>query len=159
VEYDNFKDPVVPALELPQGVDISDLSIPLPPVTIEQLPHCPRCAHLLRPAVVWYSEVLPGEPLNRIDDWILAGKVDLMLVIGTRACVWPAADYIDFAREQGARVAIINLEDLDPDQENMQLDGGDWFFKGDAAGLVPEILKEVVGEVFRTGVATNPRLQ
>jgi NAD-dependent deacetylase sirtuin 5 len=100
---------------------------------------------------VWYSEVLPGAALNRIDDWILAGKVDLMLVIGTRACVWPAADYIDFAREQGARVAIINMEDLDDNLENTQLNECDWFFKGDAAKLVPEILKEVIGEAYGPG--------
>ena len=32
------------------------------------------------------------------------------------------------------------------DVHNEAKDGGDWFFEGDAAAIVPEILKSVIGE-------------
>lgn len=71
--------------------------------------------------------------------------VDLMLVIGTSSRVWPAAGYVDEARDKGARVAVINM---DPDDlPGSGLDYGDWFFQGDAGVIVPEILKSVIGEI------------
>jgi len=85
---------------------------------------------------------------------MLAGKVDLMLVIGTRASVWPAAGYIEDTREKGARIAIINTEEPEESQENLQLDECDWVFRGDAADIVPEILKDVCwGSSIRKGRA------
>jgi len=38
-------------------------------------------------------------------------KVDLMLVIGTRAEVFPAARFVTRAGEKGAVIAIINLDE------------------------------------------------
>jgi NAD-dependent SIR2 family protein deacetylase len=35
------------------------------------------------------------------------GRVDLVLVIGTTATVYPAAGYVEIARERGARVAVV----------------------------------------------------
>ena len=46
---------------------------------------------LLRPGVVWFGEPLPENTLQEIDAWIDQAKVDLMLVIGTTARVYPAA--------------------------------------------------------------------
>ena len=46
---------------------------------------------------------------------------------------------------KGARVAIINM-----DQNDIPAGGlydGDWFFQGDAAQIVPELLRNVIGEV------------
>ncbi|KAF2434847.1 DHS-like NAD/FAD-binding domain-containing protein [Tothia fuscella] len=149
LERENIVDPIIPEMADYGGVDLSDPNVSLPSVTIEQLPHCPKCNSLLRPAVVWFSEVLPGEVLNQVDDWMLSGNVDLMLVIGTHASVWPAADYVEFAREQGARIAHINTEDPSDDQKT---EGRDWFFKGDAAVIVPELLKGVIGAPYCIGL-------
>lgn len=70
-----------------------------------------------------------------------------MLVIGTSSKVWPAAGYVDYAREKGARVAVINMDRNDAPGGANGLDAGDWFFEGDASEIVPEILKSVIGEV------------
>lgn len=72
-----------------------------------------------------------------------------MLVVGTSATVWPAAVYIHSARLKGARIAVFNTEDpeLNVDDESQKLREQDWFFKGDAAAVVPDVLKEVVGMV------------
>ena len=68
-----------------------------------------------------------------------------MLVVGTSAVVLPAAMYIPIARNAGARVAFFNLEES-AEEVGQSLDE-DWFFKGDAAVMVAEMLKGVVGNV------------
>ena len=65
-----------------------------------------------------------------------------MLVIGTSSVVYPAAGYTEDARQKGARVAVINMDPNDA----KGLQKGDWFFQGDAAEIVPELLKGVIGE-------------
>ena len=65
-----------------------------------------------------------------------------MLVIGTSSVVYPAAGYTEEARRKGARVAVINMDPNDA----KGLQRGDWFFQGDAAEIVPELLRGVVGE-------------
>jgi NAD-dependent deacetylase sirtuin 5 len=100
----------------------------------------------LRPGVVWFGEQLPSDVLDSVDDFMdKPENIDLILVIGTSARVYPAAEYVDLARAKGARVAIINM-----DMNDMPAGGlyrQDWFFQGDAAEIVPELLKSVIGEV------------
>ncbi|KAF2097729.1 NAD-dependent deacetylase sirtuin-5 [Rhizodiscina lignyota] len=181
VETNNFTDPIVPALAIPteddavatsafqarerehqqhgastsinggpRELDISDIDVALPDLPVDALPHCPKCHNgLLRPGVVWFGEMLPGATLDTINDWIEAGPIDLCMVIGTSSKVYPAAGYAMEARVKGARVAVINIDKGDePGGGLMQ---GDWFFQGDAAVVVPEILKSVIGEIGQEG--------
>jgi NAD-dependent deacetylase sirtuin 5 len=84
--------------------------------------------------------------LSDIDEWMSASeKIDLIMVVGTSAKVYPAAGYVDAARAKGARVAIVNMDKNDVPPGGLYK--GDWFFQGDAAVILPEILKSVVGEV------------
>lgn len=120
-------------------------------ITKDELPHCPQCkTSLLRPDIVWFGEVLPKDTLNEVDKWIDKAPVDLILVIGTTAEVYPAAGYVHVARYAGARVAVINM-----DAEGLGSAGGlgkdDWLFLGDAGEILDEILsplsdEEVKGE-------------
>lgn len=130
------RDPSDPSKE----ADISQASVQLKDVPPEQLPHCPKCkTGLLRPGVVWFGESLPTDTLNAIDNWMYNGeKIDLLLVVGTSAVVYPAAGYIEQARRLGARVAVINMER--PEQAADRLQDGDWFFQGDAGVVMPKIL-------------------
>ena len=169
VRKNDFEDPICPALAMPNDdspperlaakggsdsvkaakfgntKDVADAAIDLPAVPRAELPHCPKCkSQLLRPGVVWFNESLPQHTLKSIDTWVDSfPKIDLMLVIGTSSVVWPAAGYTDIARRKGARVAVVNLEE----SELNGLTKGDWMFKGDAAQVVPELLKDVIGEV------------
>lgn len=68
-----------------------------------------------------------------------------MLVIGTSSKVYPAAEYTDTARQAGARVAVINMDPNDKPRQGLKQ--RDWFFQGDAAVIVPELLKGVIGEI------------
>ncbi|KAE8151362.1 DHS-like NAD/FAD-binding domain-containing protein [Aspergillus avenaceus] len=173
----DFTDPITPALQIPRKIpgsslasggktangtsqprydtlgvlegeelDISDARIPLHLVPRSSLPQCPECKDgLLRPGVVWFGESLPLSNLELVDTWMEDSPIDLILVIGTSSRVWPAAGYIDKARAKGARVAVVNMERSDVGSAGLQ--AGDWFFQGDAGVIVPEILKEVIGEV------------
>ncbi|KAH8730777.1 DHS-like NAD/FAD-binding domain-containing protein [Phaeosphaeriaceae sp. PMI808] len=161
VERNNYTDPIVPALAIPtdesdptttsalaaRELDISDESVALPELTNDHLPKCPACkTGLLRPGVVWFGEQLPSDVINHVEQFIaLPEQIDLIMVIGTSAKVYPAAGYIDSAREKGARVAIINMDKKDIPAGGLVK--GDWFFQGDAAQIVPELLYSVIGEV------------
>ncbi|ESZ95615.1 hypothetical protein SBOR_4011 [Sclerotinia borealis F-4128] len=112
----------------------------------DELPHCPQCPNsLLRPDIVWFGETLPTHTLNEVDRWIDKAPVDLILVIGTTAQVYPAAGYVDVARNAGARVAVINM-----DAQGLGSAGGlgmdDWLFLGDAGEILEEILSPPSGE-------------
>ena len=113
------------------------------------LPHCPDCKEgLLRPGVVWFGEDLPEDTLSEIDIWMAKDMIDLILVIGTTATVYPAAGYVDKARRRGAKVAVINMDGMDGDLGAAgSLSDVDFLFQGDASKILPEILKPIIGEL------------
>jgi NAD-dependent SIR2 family protein deacetylase len=144
------KNPLIPALKVPNDVDFGDENVPLPPCTEADLPHCPICGKLLRPAVVWFGEAIPEEITKRVDTFITpsttspdfghatsAGSVDLVLVIGTGAQVWPAAGYVSLARKLGAKVAVFNLPAKDDYGDEAGWGVPDWYFAGDCALTLP----------------------
>lgn len=69
-------------------------------------PRCPQCGAFLRPDVVWFEEALPAEALARADD--AARHCDLMIVAGTSAEVYPAAELPRTAMAAGAIVVEVN---------------------------------------------------
>lgn len=159
-EKDNYTDPIMPALAIPtdesdlttnsalaaRELDISDENVKIPELDFNHLPKCPKCERgLLRPGVVWFGERLPSDVLEDVDNWMDEDDIDLIMVIGTSAKVYPAAGYVDIARRKGARVAVINMDKGDAPAGGMY--SRDWFFEGDAAQIVPELLKSVVGEI------------
>ena len=134
--------------------DISDAKIPMREIPRDELPQCPKCQKdLLRPGVVWFEESLPKKTLTAVNKFVTESqKIDLMLVIGTSAKVFPAASYIDAARHKGAKVAVINMDRADGASGLCE---GDWFFEGDAAQILPEILESVIGDISAVMTAGN----
>lgn len=119
-------------------------------VSSTPLPKCPKCRNLLRPNIVWFGENMSKDVVSAADAYIAdSGHIDLILVIGTTAQVWPAAGYVDAAIEKGANVAMVNIDrgDLVPGGGELGLTHKDWFFVGDAAEIVPEMLKPIIGEL------------
>ncbi len=141
--------PAFPKPEASEELDISDDRVELAEVGIENLPKCPRCQDgILRPGVVWFGERLPAETLRQIDAFLAEPKkIDLIIVIGTSSKVYPAAGYVEEARERGARVAVINMDRADIPGGRHGLEKGDWFFGGDAGVIVPELLRSEIGDV------------
>jgi NAD-dependent SIR2 family protein deacetylase len=74
------------------------------------------------------------------------GKVDLILVIGTTATVYPAAGYVEKARRRGAKVVVVNYDDEELGSAS-DLGKDDFLFVGDAAEILPELLRPVIGDV------------
>jgi NAD-dependent deacetylase sirtuin 5 len=162
IELNNFDDPFHPALAISSPEDtrlapsantvearIAYMDPSKKTTTIDpaDLPKCPSCKKgLLRPGVVWFDEPLPEDTLMEVDRWIDAGKVDLIMVIGTTAAVYPAAGYVNQARANGARVAVINMDGNDLGSVG-SLREGDFLFEGDAAKILPEILKPIIGDL------------
>lgn len=60
----------------------------------------------MRPAVVWFGEMIPPAALERAG--AAAEACDLFIAVGTSAEVHPAAGLADIARRHGARIAEIN---------------------------------------------------
>lgn len=126
-------------------LDISDDRVEIPALKEADLPKCPKCDHLLRPGVVWFGEALPSKIMNEIDTFIKkADKIDLIIVIGTSSKVYPAAGYVPIARAKGAKVAVINMDQNDIGDSGLK--PGDWLFQGDAAVIVPTLLKGEIGD-------------
>jgi NAD-dependent deacetylase len=72
------------------------------------LPTCPSCGEIARPDVVWFGE---GLDPARLDASLVAAKTaTIMLVIGTSAVVYPAAQIPVTAKQHGARLIEFNLE-------------------------------------------------
>lgn len=87
--------------ELPWPAAETDLSRP----TSEQLPHCPSCGGLGRPAVVWFGESLDAGDVSAARE---ACVCDVFLTVGTSAVVYPAAGLVDEARRRGAFTVEVN---------------------------------------------------
>lgn len=140
-------DPTTTEARLARELDIADENVVLPELALRDLPRCPKCKHgMLRPGVVWFGEMLPKDTLKDIETWLgdEDDHIDLIMVIGTSSRVYPAASYVDDARERGARVAVVNMDRADEPVGGMY--AGDWFFQGDASEIVPEILRSVIGD-------------
>ena len=75
----------------------------------EDPPRCPTCNSLLRPDVVWFGESLPEDAVATA--FSAAQACELFLAIGTSAIVHPAASLPFIAREAGAIIIEINLNE------------------------------------------------
>jgi NAD-dependent deacetylase len=101
-------------------------------VPIAVLPACRRCAGLLRPHIVWFGEALDPQDLARCA--AVLQRCDVFLVIGTSGAVYPAAGFVFTAKEAGAFVAEINLD------ETPQTDLVDLSLRGRAKEIVPLLM-------------------
>jgi NAD-dependent deacetylase len=97
------------------------------------LPKCRACGGLLRPHVVWFGESLDAALLNSAVQ--AARSCQVMLVIGTSAIVQPAASLAYEAKETGALVAEINLEET-PNSGMM-----DFVLLGKSGEILPKLME------------------
>jgi NAD-dependent protein deacetylase/lipoamidase len=77
-------------------------------VSLENLPpHCPRCGGLLKSDTVSFGEPIPTDVLARCFE--VTEACDCMLVAGTSATVYPAAQFPLDVRQRGGDLIEINL--------------------------------------------------
>ncbi len=82
-----------------------DKRAPIP----EGVPLCPTCGSPARPDVVWFGESLDFDVLQNAHQ--AAARAKLMLIIGTSAVVHPAAELPLVARNAGAHLVELNMEE------------------------------------------------
>ena len=105
-------------------------------VTLEEMPPRCACGGILRPACVFFGELIPPEHLARSQ--AVAAQCDLMLVVGTSAVVQPAAFMPVIAKQSGAKVIEIN-----PESTPLTHVTSDYLLKGRAGEVMNSILREL----------------
>jgi len=73
--------------------------------TLASVARC-ACGARMRPHIVWFGET-PLQ-MDRIGDEI--GRSTVMLVVGTSGSVYPAANFVHWARQAGARTVYVGPE-------------------------------------------------
>jgi NAD-dependent deacetylase len=101
-------------------------------VPVDPLPPLCRCGGILRPAIVWFGEMLPTEPWEQAMG--AAERADVFMAIGTSALVYPAAGLVQVARQSGARVVIVNPDPTLADEF------AEWILRGPAGEILPRLL-------------------
>ena len=71
-----------------------------------ELPKCPKCRKVLKPAITFFGESLPIEALREATEE--AQESDLMLVLGTSLTVYPAASMPQYTLSRGGEIIIVN---------------------------------------------------
>ena len=99
------------------------------------VPICKNCGGLVRPAVVWFGEMLPEDQFSGGEN--AAEWSDLCFVVGTSAVVYPAAYIPIAAKRAGSYIVEVNVEPTDLTEHV------DYSMFGKAGEILPEILEEV----------------
>jgi NAD-dependent deacetylase len=101
----------------------------------DHIPYC-TCGAILKPGVVLFGESLPGNTFQKaVEQSIAAG---FMIVAGTSAVVYPAAQLPYMAKRNGAVIIEINRE-----QTTLSKDIADLSLLGEVEQILPQIISEL----------------
>ena len=105
-------------------------------VNLETLPPLCRCTGVIKPNVVFFGEPIPwGAQLQAQQE---ARDCEVMLVIGTSAVVFPACDIPVMAKQNGATIVEVNLEETP-----LTRYVSDWILIGSASTTLQSVLDQV----------------
>jgi len=86
------------SLKFPDDLDINP----------DDIPRCPKCGGQIRPDVVWFGEMLNATIIKQaFED---SAKADIFFSVGTSSLVHPAASLPIEAKNSGATLVEINVE-------------------------------------------------
>jgi NAD-dependent deacetylase len=71
-----------------------------------EMPKCPKCGRVIKPAITFFGESLPAEALREAVSE--SQEADLMLVLGTSLTVYPAASMPQYTLRSGGKIVIVN---------------------------------------------------
>jgi NAD-dependent deacetylase len=109
------------------GANFPNRRVPLPKIP----PHC-ACGGLARPGIVWFGEPLPDGMMKEAEH--AAAQAQVFLVVGTSAVVYPAAGLVPYAKQAGAKIIEVNVE------ETAVSGMVDCFLQGKAGEILPQLL-------------------
>jgi NAD-dependent deacetylase len=100
-------------------------------VRLSEIPPRCACGAMERPAVVWFGEALP--PLVWEQAKRAVRQVEVLLVVGTSAVVYPVAGLVELAKSKGAVVVEVNVA------ETPVTAGADYSLRGAAGVILPQL--------------------
>jgi NAD-dependent deacetylase len=108
-------------------------------------PRCRLCNGLMKPDVVMFGEMIPKHALYEAE--VRAQQCDVMIVVGTSAQVFPAAQLPFTAKEHGAFIIEANIEETDFSRLITNA-----FLKGRAGTTLPELARAVQSRLQNTAL-------
>tara|TARA_R110002072_G_scaffold7773_5_gene41550 strand:- start:29674 stop:30417 length:744 start_codon:yes stop_codon:yes gene_type:complete len=80
----------------------------------ESVPYCTECGGIIKTATISFGQAMPERQMHLAEQATLSA--DLFLAVGSSLTVYPAASFPRVAKQQGAKLVIVNNEatDLDP---------------------------------------------
>ena len=108
-------------------------------VDLSALPPKCICGGVLKPDVVFFGEIIPWKALIQAREE--SKHCNVMLVIGTSAIVAPACDMPYIAKDHGAKIVEINMEET-PLTNSVT----DVFIEGSAGEILSEFIKRLDSE-------------
>jgi NAD-dependent deacetylase len=100
-----------------------------------EVPDCPDCQGILKPDAVLFGEALPQEILREATR--RSQNCDLFIIIGSTLVIYPAAYMPTYAREAGARLAVVNLTPTPLDHYATVV------IQGEAGKIMPKVIERV----------------
>ena len=104
-----------------------------------EVPDCSYCHGILKPDAVFFGEALPqatlAEAIHR------SQNCDLLIVVGSTLIVYPAAYMPMYAKEAGAKIAIVNLGETPLDRHATVV------IRGKAGELMSKIIEKVRNKI------------
>ena len=100
------------------------------------MPSCPECRGLLKPDFVFYGEGIPREAYD--NSLKLAGKSDVMIVVGTSGEVMPACHMPVIVKQNGGTIIEINTL---PSTYTESI--SDFYFEMKAGEILPALAEAV----------------
>ncbi|HEX9461868.1 MAG TPA: Sir2 family NAD-dependent protein deacetylase [Alphaproteobacteria bacterium] len=79
-----------------------------------EIPTCRDCGGLVKTATISFGQAMPADKMVRAEEVTLA--CDLFIVLGSSLVVFPAAGFPMMAKENGARLVIVNREPTEQDR-------------------------------------------
>ena len=78
------------------------------------LPECTYCGGIVKTATISFGQAMPEGPMERAREETLAS--DLFLAVGSSLVVYPAAGFPAMAKQNGAKLVILNRDPTDLDR-------------------------------------------
>ncbi|NNG26598.1 MAG: NAD-dependent deacylase [Ignavibacteriaceae bacterium] len=104
------------------------------------VPKC-KCGGLIRPDVVWFGEMLPEDQFRGGES--VSVNSNVFFVVGTSAVVYPAAGLVYSAKQGGAVIVEINIEQTEISSI------ADYSFLGESGKILPEIFNAYKNAIGR----------
>ncbi|MBM3643926.1 MAG: NAD-dependent deacetylase [Alphaproteobacteria bacterium] len=80
-----------------------------------RLPLCVKCGGIVKTATISFGQAMPEVPMLRAREE--AEACDLFIVLGSSLVVYPAASFPGLAKRRGARLAIVNRDPTEQDDD------------------------------------------